>query len=68
MHPIVFSEVHQSKRGLPWQLLLLFSVSAVLQYILGLPGVLLLLSPTALAAIGVATHVFPDPRQRLGEN
>jgi hypothetical protein len=55
MHPIVFSELHQSKRGLPWALLVLFSASALLQSFVGLPAVFLFLSPSAAAAIGVGT-------------
>ncbi len=55
MHPIVFSEWHQSKRGLVWQLLLLLCASSVLQYLFGPLGVLLLLSPAVAAGIGVGT-------------
>src|SRR5260370_823252 len=55
MHPLVLSEFHQSKRGLPWQLLLSLCASAFLQGFLGLPAVLVLLSPTVAAAIGVST-------------
>src|SRR5438309_6794196 len=55
MHPVVLSEFHQSKRGLPWQLLLSLCASALLQGLFGLPAVLVLLSPTVAAAIGVGT-------------
>jgi hypothetical protein len=54
MHPMVLSEFHVAKRGMAWQLLLLLSVSVALQWLMGLPGVFLLLSPT-IAAIGVAS-------------
>src|SRR5437773_3089994 len=54
MHPIVFSQFHQLKRSMGWQLLIILFLSAVLQSIIGLPAVLLLLSPAGATAMGVA--------------
>src|SRR2546422_11734112 len=65
MHPIIFTEFHQSKRGLPWQLLIILLMSAFLQSIIGLPGVLLLLSPAGAAAMGVATFSEEYGKGRL---
>src|SRR5437868_1754403 len=55
MHPIIFTEFHQTKRGLPWQLLVFLLASTVLQYFLGPLAVLLLLSPLFGTAVGVGT-------------
>jgi hypothetical protein len=55
MHPIVFTEFHQSKRAVFWQLLLFLGASAVMQYFFGPLAVLLILSPAAAVGIGVGT-------------